>query len=380
MTSGDGREGGGVDGLLAPPGPRGTVPPGRRRRRRGPVLATLAALAVLAAVVLVGGGLVLARLVGGAAPPDYPGPGGAPVQVQVAAGQTTSGIAAGLARADVVASAAAFTDAARDEPRIRSVQPGYYQLRARMSARGALALLLDPSSRLRTRVTVPEGSPLARTLDLIAARTQVHRAALDAAVAQPETLGLPSYARGRVEGFLFPATYDVPPGQSAADALRQFTARFGVAADTVQLSGGAAALGLSPYDVVTVASLIEREAARPEDRPKVARVIYNRLARRMPLGLESTIRYALGGISDPRLTRSQIERSKTSPYDTLVHVGLPPGPIANPGEAALSAALHPAAASWLYFVTLPKDNRTAFVDTYAEFQRLESQCQAQGGC
>lgn len=379
----------GVD-LLGTPGPSAARRTGadrrshRRRRRPVALLLTVLALVCLLGLVVVGGSLLAGRVLGGGSSStdaDYAGPGdGTPVRVQVHAGDSTSAIASTLAGARVVRSAGAFTGTAAGDSRSTSIQPGYYQMQHMMSARAALDLLLDPKARLRSHVTIPEGAGLTRTLDLIGSKTEVPRADLEAAVKNPAALGLPPYAKGRVEGFLFPATYDIEPGTTAVDALHQLTARFAVAAKATALEAGAAALTRTPYDVVTVASLVEREAAQPGDRPRVARVIYNRLARGMPLGLESTLRYALGGATDNRLTQSQIDRAKASPYSTYDKAGLPPGPIADPGQAALEAALHPSAGDALYFVTLPKSNTTIFTASYAEFERLSAQCRGEGGC
>lgn len=368
----------------APTAPAAPVARRRRRRtrRRRRVLPVLLALLLVLGIIVGGGFFFLSRLVGGAgSAPDFAGSGdGTPARVQVHDGDTSGAIAATLVDAGVVKSRTAFSRAAAADPRSRGIQPGFYRLQHQMSAAAALAGLLDPASRLRGRVTIPEGSSLAGTLALLAAKTEVPRADLTAAVRAPQTLGLPPYAKGRVEGFLFPATYDIQPGTSARDALRLLTSRFIRAAGSSGLEQGSAALGMTPYQVVTVASLVEREAAAPADRPKVARVIYNRLKQGTALGLESTLRYALGNVTDQRLKQSQIDKAALSPYDTYSHTGLPPGPIANPGEAALEAALHPAVGDYTYFVTLPKDNKTVFTARESEFNALVAQCRSQGGC
>ena len=128
-----------------------------------------------------------------------------------------------------------------------------------------------------------------------------------------------------------------------------------------------------------MASIIEAEAAGASDRGKIARVIYSRLqdTGQFPtLGLDSTVRFALGGYTGP-LKQSQL--ATDSPYNTRLKPGLPPGPIDNPGEAALEAALHPTAGPWLYFVTLPKENKTFFAVTNSEFATLEQRLRAEGG-
>lgn len=388
----------GVEGLLAgsdaqadagadsPPDPHRPRrhAPTPRRRRPGALLLTLLTLVVVLGAVVVGGAVVVNRVFGGgAAAPDYAGAGdGTVARIQVRDGDTAAAIAGTLVRADVVKSAAAFAGAAAGDPRSLGIQPGFYELQHQMSAASALERLLDPMSRVRSRVTIPEGTPLQRTLDLIASETEVPRADLTEAVANPTVLGLPAYAKNQVEGYLFPATYDIPPGTSAVEALRMMTQRFAVAAESVQLEAKAKALGRTPGEIVIVASLIEREAAEAADRPQVAQVVYNRLRRGIKLGFESTLRYALGNATDQRLRQSQIDsaQAQRSPYNTFVVQGLPPGPIANPGQAALEAALNPTGGDILYFVTLPANNKTEFVKTESEFNALVARCQAEGGC
>jgi len=332
------------------------------RRGRGMVIVLL--LVIVAGIVVAGGVAVEHRLRGTKAA-DFPGPGTGRTVVQVHEGDSATVIGQTLVSAGVVASVRAFRDAAEADPRSESIAPGYYALRARMQAAAAVQLLLNPAALLRTRVTIPEGTSLKRVLPLLSTDTQVPLAQLQAAVQSPATLGLPSYAGTSVEGFLFPATYDVPPGTSATQLLQMMTSRFAEAASDVGLVAGAQALKITPLQVVTIASIIERESAGPADAAKVARVFYNRLAAGMPLGSEFTVVYSG---NDPN-----------SPYNTYTHHGYPPGPYDSPGEATLTAALHPATGSWLYFVTLPKEG-DVFVDTGAQFEALQAKCVAEGGC
>jgi UPF0755 protein len=234
-----------------------------------------------------------------------------------------------------------------------------------MSAAAAVTLLLTPSAVVESRFTIPEGTSIKNVPGIIAAHTSVTVAALKAAIAQPASLGLPSYAGNSVEGFLFPATYDVPPGTTATQVLQLMTARFAVAATATDLVAGAQALGLTPLQVVTIASIIQRESASGVDGPKVARVFYNRLKAGMPLGSEFTVAYTGNNPADP--------------YNTYTHTGIPPGPYDSPGQQALTSALHPATGTYLYFVTLPKEG-TEFVNTQSQFFALQSQCVAEGGC
>ncbi|HET9125177.1 MAG TPA: endolytic transglycosylase MltG, partial [Solirubrobacteraceae bacterium] len=169
-----------------------------------------------------------------------------------------------------------------------------------------------------------------------------------------------------LEGFLFPDTFQLrkPVKVSAlvADQLKDFKRRFA----TVNLTA-ARRDHLTPFDVVTIASLIEGESATPHDDRLVSSVIYNRLRDHIMLGLDSTTRYATGNFTGP-LTQSQLNSS--SPYNTRNHFGLPPGPINSPGLTALRAAAAPAHSNYLYFFTKPCTNQAVFASSYAQFQLL----------
>jgi UPF0755 protein len=345
-------------------------------QRRGPA----GVLVVLIVLLLVGGAAALGGkvLVGaiGAPAADYAGTGSGDVTVQVAKGASASGIGEALKTAGVVRSAKAFRNVAKSDPRALKIQPGYYRLRLRMKARLALDLLLDPAARLRSRVTIPEGTSLARTLELIAKNvSDVPLASLREAAANPNALGLPAYANGRVEGFLFPATYDIEPGTSAVDVLRTLIQEFQVRAERLQLTQRAAALHITPYQALVIASLVEGETGNATDRGKVARVVYNRLKRPMRLQFDSTVKYAyaLRGETKTRLLYRDLDI--VSPFNTYRVDGLPPAPINSPGEAALEAALSPTPGPWLYFVVIDTQGRSAFATTSAEFALLKARYQ-----
>jgi UPF0755 protein len=307
--------------------------------------------------------------------PDYAGAGTGQVVVQVKAGESAYGLATRLESLGVVKSASAFRKVANSNSKASSLQPGYYQLHEHMSAASALALLLDPTARLRGRVTIPEGSTQNQTLALIAKSTEVPLADLKQAVGNPASLGLPAYAEGHVEGFLFPATYDIEPGTGAVEVLRMMVQRFEESAASSGLVERSKALGLTPYQVVTVASLIERESRLSAEYPKVARVVYNRLKKNMTLGIDAAILYGLGRTSGGL---KQSELDKDTPYNTRLHTGLPPTPIASPGDVALLAALQPAAGDWLYYVLAGKDGHQLFTSSYPEFLRQKAKSQAEG--
>jgi UPF0755 protein len=342
--------------------------PGRRRPRWFGLLVVLFVLMLVLGGAILGLGALLDS--GGSSAPDYSGNGEGETTVTVASGATSAEIGRALVDAKVIKSVQAFTSVAAADDRSRGIQPGYYQLHQHMSAQSALDLMVDPVSRVGA-VAIPEGMTTAKVLVKISEEAKIPLADLQAAAAHPDEIGVPAYSRTGTEGYLFPATYDIAPGTSAVDALKMMTAQFKAAAAGLDLEHRAAAMGYRPDQIVTIASIIEGESGRPDDRAKIARVIYNRLehASSWPhLDMDSTTCYAIGGCNGP-LTESQIQSD--SPYNTRKVSGLPPGPINNPGEAALSAALDPEPGPWYYFVTL-KD-QTVFSVTQAEHDRAVQQ-------
>jgi UPF0755 protein len=166
----------------------------------------------------------------------------------------------------------------------------------------------------------------------------------------------------RLEGLLFPATYRVTADETDKQILSAMVARFDVAAREVGLSSAPSTVHVTPYQAVTVASLVEREALLPGDRGKVATVVYNRLAQGMKLQIDATVIYALGR---PVTSVSAQDEEIDSPYNTYKVNGLPPTPIASPGVASLEAALHPTPGPWLYYVVVSHNGAEAFSATYA---------------
>lgn len=347
------------------------LPPALRPRRARAAVAVLVALLLVAGLAFLGV-LGLRALVGSvdSRSDDYSGTGSGSVIVQVHPGDTAADIGATLARAGVVKTAAAFRRAATADERSRGLQPGFYRLARHMSAGAALGLMLDPATRVQSRVVVPEGTTAQGVAELLSRDADVPAADVRSALASPARLGLPSYAKGRVEGFLFPATYSFPPGTTAVTALTDMVRRYAQAAQHVGLEAGARAVGRTPYEVLIVASIVQGEAKFPEDFPKVAAVAHNRLARGMPLQMDATINYVLPERKG-HLTSADI--AIDSPYNSYRRTGLPPTPIGSPGELALQAALHPAPGDLLYFVTIDRAGHNAFTDSYEEFLRLKAE-------
>ncbi|MEU7694882.1 endolytic transglycosylase MltG [Microbispora hainanensis] len=303
--------------------------------------------------------------------PDFSGEGTGTVTIEIRPGASAAEIGRTLERAGVVASAQSFVEQVVMRSKETGLHPGRYTMRRRMAAASALDLLLAPASRVVRTVTVPEGLRTSEVLRILAERTGIPLKDFTAAVAEPRSLRLPAYAEGEAEGFLFPATYEIEPDMTAADLLRKMVARFRVAAEKVRLKELAPRVKLRPRQVVTVASIVQAEGGVPADYPKIARVVYNRLARGAKLEMDSTINYAL----DRHTLKVSIEDTRVdSPYNTYARPGLPPGPIGNPGESALTAALHPAEGAWYWFVTTdPRHKITKFTDKEAEFRKYREE-------
>jgi UPF0755 protein len=331
----------------------------RRRRRPIAIVVSLLLLAGLVVGIVIGGQQLLTLI--DPSSRDYTGQGTGTQDIRVSDGDTLSDIARTLVDAGVIASAGPFVDAAEANADSVGIQPGVYALRKQMSGQAALDLLLDPAARQLSRVTLPEGLTVQRTLARLAEATGRPEAEFQAAASDLAALGLPAYATGGLEGFLFPATYDVEPDDAPADILRQMVTRSVQVLDQLQIPVE------RRLEVVTKASLVQAEAGSVEDMGKVARVLENRLADGMALQLDTTVNYAnsKGGI-----TTTAQDRANPSPYNTYVHAGLPPGAISNPGEDALRAVLAPTPGDWRFFVVVdPDTGETRFGATAEEHQQ-----------
>ena len=181
---------------------------------------------------------------------------------------------------------------------------------------------------------------------------------------------LRGFGRHPLEGFLFPATYQFTGRTTAAQLVRAQLAAFQRNWRSINLSY-ARAKNLTPYDVLTIASMVEKEAVAPDERPKIARVIYNRLHARMPLGIDATVRYGFNVPGTEPLLESQLNDT-SNPYNTRKRLGLTPTPIANPGLASIQAAAHPVAGDWLYFVRKPDRVHHFFTDNLEAFNAYKA--------
>jgi UPF0755 protein len=306
---------------------------------------------------------------------DYIDPAGeADVLVEVPEGASTSEISDILVQAGVIKTAKAFDRIAALDENSRKIQYGYFRLRTKVPAKTALAMLLDPKNQVKNQFQIPEGMRLSQVLPLLARVSKVPEKDLRAALKDRDSLGLPGWLAKSNEGFIFPDTYNLPPKPTARNVLRLATRQFTRVTDDLAFDSKANNLGYKPSEALVVASIIEREVFRDEDRDKVARVFYNRLEKKMPLQSDATVAYA--NKLEGRIFTTPKERQLDSKYNTYKYRGLPPGPITAPARRALEAAVNPADGSWLYFMPINLDTgETVFSNTFAEHQQASAKLQ-----
>jgi UPF0755 protein len=336
-------------------------PPAPRARRRARVAAVLALILTAAAVWF------LVSLF-----QPFAGRGSGSVIVLIPKGSSASRIGSILAHDGVVPSGFFFELRALLEGKRGDLHSGRFRMRKNMSYAAAIDVLsAPPPAAIAVKVVIPEGFTrlqIARLAEQDALSGSYMQASARSPVLDPARYG--ASRNSGLEGFLFPATYQLSAGDPAerlvSQQLRAFQLRFGPS-----LQRRARALGLTPYELLTVASMVEREAKVARDRPLIAAVIYSRLRLRMPLGIDATVYYALAlreGIRAYERELTESDLNVDSPYNTRLHAGLPPTPIANPGLASIEAAAHPARVPYLYYVAAPDGcGEHVFSSTYAQF-------------
>jgi len=363
-----------------------------KKRRRAASRVTFVVFVVIA-VVAVFVGTRLWNTVFGAGD-DYTGNGKRDIVIQIQSGDSTTMVGETLHNQGVVATVRAFVNAAHGNAAINSIQPGFYRMRTEIPAANAVARLADPNSRVG-RLVIPEGRQLDDTTDmktnvvnpgiftLISRATCVDldgnkrcvsvddlRAA--ASNSTPTTLAVPPWAvepvtelgkdHRRVEGLIAPGTFNVDPSAPADSILTSLISAGAVEYAKSGLVDSAQAMGLSPYDILVVASLVQQES-NSQDFPKVAQVIYNRLHAHHTLEFDSTVNYPL----DRReVATTDADRGQKTPWNTYVSPGLPATAICSPGVDALRAAEHPEPGDWLYFVTIDAQGTTLFTKDYQQ--------------
>lgn len=373
----------------------GQIDPAEFRRRLRGWLAV-----ALSFAVLIGGGAFVASKGYQAwselrTAKDFPGPAAGKVQVVIPSNSTSLQVGKLLVEAGVVKDAKKFQETASTRPDLwAKVQAGRYELETQIPALTALQQLTDANRAIRIWLTLREGQRLDPTqIDELARVTKLYSDDIRTYLTKttPDAMGIPAWGQRSpkagelvAQGFLFPETYEVPDGVKVETMPRKAIAQFKTVTEKIEFATKAKALDFGnpkdtdndkAYKALIVASIIEREVSRPEDRPKVAQVIYNRLAKKMNLGMDSTVAYAVGKTDGVFTTDEQ--RRTDSPYNTYLKPGLPPTPIAAPGEAALQAAVNPEEGNWLYFAAVNLDTgETVFSETDAEHQAAIAQLQA----
>jgi UPF0755 protein len=361
-----------------------------RKRKRGPLFWVI----VVVVIALIGGGAYygVTEVLGFGSYDDYPGNGEADVVVEVKAGQGTGAIATTLAEKQVVASARAFTSAGDDNDKIKAIQPGFYQVKTKMSGKAAVTLITEKKSRVG-QLQVKPGTQLdditqpdkkvtpgiwslmseAGTVTLNGKKTGPTPDDLRKAVetTDPAQLGVPAWAlpdvakaepKRRLEGLITAGVYDVMPGQSAVDLLKNVISYSASQLDGMGMPKLADDTGFRPYEVLIMGSLIQREGIK-EDFGKISRVIYTRLGEKIPLGFDSTINYVL---DQPVLTTNGADRNTPGPYNSYKNTGLTPTPISAPSREALAAAAKPEPGDLRFFVKCQKDGTSCFAATQKE--------------
>ncbi|MGF7120905.1 endolytic transglycosylase MltG [Rhodococcus sp. BE178] len=363
-----------------------------RRKRRGRVIG------VLAGAVLLGGmGAAAVAVYGklsGSDFADYAGPAGPEVVVQVHAGDTADEIANSMADKDVVASESAFYRAALRNDAMNSLQPGFYAVATKISGADAVSALVSPSARVGQTV-ISEGRQLHDTRDVqtgaikkgiytliseascvgpTEARKCISYDDLNTAGASSDlaALGVPDWARKQVanvpdrdrqlEGLIAAGSWDFDPTESPVAILEHLVSSSAESYESTGIKTAGGNVGLDPYQMLIVASLVEREAL-PADFDKVARVVVNRLAVNQPLQFDSTVNYSLDATE---VATTDADRARVTPWNTYASPGLPATPISSPSINALRAVENPAPGDYLYFVTIDKKGTTLFTRSYDE--------------
>ncbi|KOU54490.1 endolytic transglycosylase MltG [Streptomyces sp. WM6378] len=323
------------------------------------------------------------------AAPDYVGEGSSEtVTVEIPTGAGGSEIGQLLKQAGVVKSIDAFVQAQNDDPKGKTIQAGAYTMKKGMSAANAVKLMLNPSSR--NSLIIPEGKRNSWVYGEIDTRLGLRPGTTkDIALKNAGSMGLPDWAKGHknvkdpLEGFLYPASYPVAKGMKPEDVLKKMVNRASSEYGKQDLAAEAKKLNLDgPWQLITVASLVQAEGKTHDDFRKMAEVVYNRLKpdntqTNQKLQFDSAYNY-LTGKSNIKIGLAEIN-SNPDPYNTYKWRGLTPGPIGNPGTDALAAALNPTGDGWMYFVATDGEKKTEFAKTLTEFNKLKDEFNAQSG-
>lgn len=296
------------------------------------------------------------------------------VKVVISPGMTADQIGQMLQAKGVIASASAFVDLVQSRGSTDKLQPGSYTLPTGAQLIAIVDKLEKGQGPTTFSVTIPEGLAAAQIqAQLVKDGTVKSPATYGDLVRQPAKFVVPQIGGitekvTTLEGLLFPDTYNLMAGDGPTELIGAQLQAFNKKTAALDWSK-ADAVNLTPYQILIVASLVEKEAVTAQDRSTVAAVIYNRLKKKMTLGLDVTVRYVVNKWTEP-LTDADLKVD--SPYNTRVVKGLPPGPICNPGVVSITAALNPAAVGYLYFVA-DANGKMSFTASYNEFVKLKNQ-------
>jgi UPF0755 protein len=296
------------------------------------------------------------------------------VTVEVVKGDTLSSVAEKLEQARVIENAFMFEVEARMDGHGTEIQTGEYTFKPGEDDDEILAKLTAGKAAPILAITIPEGLDLEQTAQEVAQQSGVTTAQFaDAARRTDYGYGfLEDPAIESTVGFLFPKQYEFEEGTTAPQMVIRMLEQYLLETQTLDISGAKERLNLTEYELVTVASLIEKEASNPAERPLVASVIYNRIGKEMPLQIDATVLYAL---DRPKEELSLADLKINSPYNTYENTGLPPGPICSPSRQSLEAAINPAETDYLYYVLKSNGEEHFFTDDYNEF--LEAKAEAE---
>lgn len=365
---GDAPSQGTLDELFQPDdddGDRGH-PRARKKRRTGCLVALIIVLALVGGIAAAGVwvwntyGTQIGDVLGWGEPDDFePGMATGEALVTIREGDTGQPVSTALYEAGVTKTDQVFYDYLIEENIAVTFYPGVYQLQQKMTAAAALEALRNPENKLENTVGIAEGGTVDSSLPVITESIGIPLEELEAAVADPSVYGVDAPS---LEGWLFPAVYTFDPEATATDVIQRMVDR------TRESLTGAGVQAGDEQRVLTIASIIQREG-RTEDFGKVSRVIQNRLDDGMLLQMDSTAQYGYGELHAGVVSTSEEAQYDDNPWNTYVHEGLPVGPISNPGDAAISAAMNPEDGPWFYFVTInPQSGETVFTTTYEEHE------------
>lgn len=344
-------------------------PPPDEPRRIGRWLMVLAVLGLLVLLVI-GAGFVYVQ-----GKIDPGGDPGEEVAFVIESGSTTTDVADELASEGIISDATVF----RLWLRVKggeSFDAGTYTLRRNSSFDEVVATLDEgPALPPADFVTFPEGLTVRKTIERVGTFEGFDAAVFEQLIQGGQLRSKYQPEGAPLEGFLYPETYRIEEGDDEVSLLEAMIGTFDQVADSVGLADAEAAVGVSPYEAVIVASLIEAETRLDEERGKIARVIYNRLEQGIPLGIDATFYFAIPEREGKGLRQSDLEID--SPYNTRTNQGLVPTPIAMPRRASLEAALNPEEGPWLYYV-LQDETSHFFTDDYDEFINAKNRAEANG--